>query len=247
MSGRTRLDVVDQVISCTACELHAQCTAPVPMRGEPSAWAAVGEAPGETEDAQGRPFVGPAGKLLQELLDEFHFPDPGILNTASCFPHGTPTWDHVHACEVNKWAQIDYFDPKYLLLLGRVALKGMRPELDLKRGRARPFRIRDRICFATYHPAAALRNQTFEMGLRNDLEVFRELIDSGRDGWMKFIPNSCSACSIGADWYEEGSALGWCPVHLPSSERPAYEAHKSLVAAEYQAAKDRQLNEPVPT
>lgn len=241
MTRSSRLEVVEQVISCTRCELHAQCSAPVPMRGEPGTWVAVGEAPGETEDREGRPFIGPAGKLLQDLLDEFDFPAPAVVNTVSCYPHGTPTWDHMKACETNKWAQIDYLDPAFVLLLGRVALKGMRPDLDLKRGRTRPFKVRGRVCFATYHPAAALRNGTFERGMRSDLEIFRELIDSGRDGWMKFIPHSCSACPLGADWFEAEAGLGWCPVHLPSSERPAYEARSALLAADLDAARARAL------
>ena len=85
-----RLDVVEQVVSCTRCELHKGCTGPVPMRGQPGNVAMVGEAPGETEDRDGRPFVGPAGKLLQDTLDEFNFPPMGVLNTVSCFPHRTP-------------------------------------------------------------------------------------------------------------------------------------------------------------
>lgn len=232
-----RLELVDQIISCTNCELHANCTAPVPMRGKPAPVMLIGEAPGETEDTQGRPFIGPAGTLLQDLLDEFHFPPMGVANTVSCYPHGTPNWDHIHACERNKWDQITYFDPRFVLLLGRVALKAMRPDLDLKRGRARPFRLRDRICFATYHPAAALRNSTYEAGMRSDLEIFRELIDTTGDGWMRYIPQSCSACPIGADWFEADTGLGWCPVHLPASEQPGYEAHTAMIAAELDQAR----------
>lgn len=232
-----RLDVVDQILSCTQCELHANCTAPVPMRGEPGVVAMIGEAPGETEDTEGRPFIGPAGRLLQATLDEFNFPPMGVLNTVSCLPHRTPNWDEVHACEPNKWAQIEYFDPKFVLLLGKVALKGMRPELDLRRGRGRPFRIRGRICFATYHPAAALRNSTYEAGMRSDLEIFRELISTQADRWMRFIPQSCSLCPIDAEWFEEDSGLGWCPVHLPASEQTAYETRQAMIAAELDAVR----------
>lgn len=233
-----RLEVVEQIITCQNCELHAQCSGPVPMRGEPSRVAIVGEAPGETEDLQGAPFVGPSGKLLQDLLDEFAFPPMGILNTISCYPHGTPTWDHLVHCKDNKWAQINYFNPQYLLLVGGVALRGMRPELGLKRGRGRPFKHEGRICFATYHPAAALRHPPFEDSMRADLEVFRELIETGRDGWMKYIPQSCSSCGLDADWFED-SGLGWCPVHMPDSERGAYEAHRHLLATEMDAARRR--------
>lgn len=232
-----RLDVIEQVLSCTNCALHAQCTAPVPMRGEPGLLAIVGEAPGETEDREGRPFIGPAGKLLQSVLDEFNFPPAGIVNSVSCFPHGAPDWEQLKACEGNKWAQLDYLSPTYILLLGRVALKGMRSDLELKRGRARPFRIRERICFATYHPAAALRNGTYEQGMRADLETFRELIAAEGDGWLDYIPQSCSACPNPAEWYEEDTGLGWCPIHLPSTEKGKHSDRQALIAAELDAAR----------
>jgi uracil-DNA glycosylase family 4 len=240
----TRLDVVDQIISCTRCELHEQCVAPVPMRGEPSLAAMVGEAPGDTEDQAGRPFIGPAGRLLQGLLDEFHFPPMGVLNTVSCKPHGTPNWDHINACDINKWAQLNYFNPKFVLLLGKVALKSTRPDLDLKRGRARPFRVRGRIFFCTYHPAAALRNGTYESGMRSDLEVFRELIDTSGDNWMRFIPQSCSSCPLDAEWFESESGLGWCPVHLPASEVKAHQARMKMIAADLDQVRREKILQP---
>jgi uracil-DNA glycosylase len=236
-----RLDLVEQIITCTNCELHAGCTAPVPMRGEPGPVAVIGEAPGETEDIEGRPFVGPAGKLLQGILDEYHFPPMGVLNTVSCYPHGTPTWEQIAACAPNKTGQITYFDPMFILLLGKVALKATRPDLDLRRGRARPFRIDGRIYVATYHPAAALRNGTYESGMRSDLEIFRELIDTRGDGWMRLIPQSCSSCPVDAEWFEEDTGLGWCPVHLPPSESDAYERRQRMIAADLEAVRQESV------
>lgn len=236
-----RLELVDQIISCTECNLHLDCTAPVPLRGNPGRIAIIGEAPGETEDRLGRPFVGPAGNLLQELLTEFHFPPAGILNTVSCYPHGTPDWDHIHACHQNKTDQIKYLDPMFILLVGKVALKAVRPVLDLKRGRARPFRIDGRIYFATYHPAAALRNSVYESGMRNDIEIFRELIDTTGDSWMRFIPQSCSSCPLDAEWFEADTGLGWCPVHLPATESDGYEQRKLMIAAEIDAVRQRAI------
>jgi DNA polymerase len=232
-----RIDVVNQVVGCTRCELHEQCTLPVALRGEPGPVAVVGEAPGEQEDIAGQPFVGPAGKLLADLLGEAGITEPlAFINTVSCWPRGTPTWDHVRSCEANKWAQLDYVNPTYVLLLGKVALKGMRPELDLKRGRARPFVVRDRICFATYHPAAALRNHNYEDTLRDELALFRLLLDA--EDWQDLIPETCSACAVEADWWEDGG-LGWCRVHLPEQLAAAYDARQAVVAAELDAARRR--------
>lgn len=233
-----RLDVIAQITDCTRCELHEQATLPVPFRGEPGSIVVIGEAPGEQEDRTGRPFVGPAGKLISSLLGETGITEPvAFINTLSCFPHGTPTWDHVRSCEPNKWAQLDYLNPTYVLLLGKVALKGMRPDLDLKRGRARPFLHRNRICFASYHPAAALRNHTYEDSLRDELRQFRALLDAGPD-WQNLIPNTCAGCPLDAEWWED-TGLGWCRLHLPERFVPAYDARQALVAAERDAARRR--------
>lgn len=234
-----RLEVIEQVVTCTNCELVEQCTSPVPMRGQPSRIVVVGEAPGETEDQVGKPFVGPAGRLLGRLFQEVGITEPmGVVNTVSCWPHEAPHWDHIVACEDNKWAQIDWLNPTYCLLLGQVALKGMRRALAIKTARARPFIVRDRICWATYHPAAALRNGEYETKLVADLVRFRELLDGGPDQWRTFVPDSCAACSVDAEWWEE-NGLGWCRLHLPDSEVAAYNAAHDRAAAELVAARHR--------
>lgn len=234
-----RLAVFGQVASCRRCELVDQCTGPVPFRGTPTRIAIVGEAPGQEEDARGEPFVGPAGRLLDELLSDAGLTeDIGRLNSVACYPHGPPSWAQVAACEGNKWAQIEYLNPVYLLLLGKVALKGVRPELELRRGRGRPFLVRDRICFASYHPAAALRNSTFYDALRSDLEDFRDLVEAGPARWMEFVPGTCVECANDAEWWE-ADGIGWCPVHLPAGQQAAYSARQALVAAELDAARRR--------
>lgn len=225
-----RLAVIEKIVSCMNCDLQANCRAPVPMRGRPARIAIVGEAPGEQEDHEGRPFIGPAGRRLRSILNDAGITEPlGVLNTVSCFPHGSPPAQSVIACDDNKWTQISYLNPKYLLLLGRVALKAMRADLDLRHGRARPFLVRDRLCFCTYHPAAALRSGKFDTEMRRDLERFRHFIDA--EDWMSFIPDNCAACVAPALWYET-SGLGWCPMHLPRSEAAAYEGRQALLDAE---------------
>lgn len=191
------------------------------------------------EDTQGKPFVGPSGRLLGALFSEVGITEPmGVCNTVSCNPHDTPTWEHTVACEANKWAQLDYLSPTYVLVLGAVALRGMRRPLEIKHGRARPFLVRDRICFGTYHPAAALRNSSYEDVMRRDLTAFKALIDAGPDAWMDFVPDTCAGCTIEATWFEQ-SGLGWCRLHLPSSEFAAFNAREAAVAADMAAAKVR--------
>lgn len=234
-----RLAVVEQVISCTNCELHTQCTAPVPFRGEPSRIAVVGEAPGATEDEKGRPFIGPAGQLLGDVFAAAGIAEPmGVCNTVSCFPHGSPTLEQVTACADNKGAQIDYLDPTFVLVLGRVALQGMRRDLKIRHARARPFIISGRICFASYHPAAALRNGQYETVLREDMVRFKELVDAGPDRWMDFVPDTCAGCGVEPVWFED-NGLGWCELHLPSGQVASYKAHHAMLAAQMDGARHR--------
>lgn len=234
-----RLDVVEQILDCTRCELAAQCGGPVPFTGpDHPRIAIVGEAPGEQEDRHGRPFVGPAGQLLAALLADAGITEPvAHLNTVSCFPHGTPTWDHIRACETNKTTQLDHLDPDYVLLVGRVALKATRADLDIKRGRGRPFAHQGRIHYATYHPAAALRKLAFEDSLRDDLIRFKQVVDAG-DAWIEFIPDTCVECAVEPVWLEH-SGIGWCAVHMPAEVRADYEARRQLLEADLEAARQR--------
>lgn len=235
-----RQELVAQIIDCERCELHAQCTLPVPFSGDPGAILVIGEAPGETEDRVGRPFIGAAGGLLRHLLTRSGF-DPADLayaNTACCWPHGTPTWDHVRSCDKNKWDQIAYIDPTWILLLGKVALRAMRPDLDISHGRSRPFMHGKRICFASFHPAAAMRNAKYERGLKRDLALFARLVMTS--DWHTRIPDDCSACEADAVWWES-SGLGWCERHVPELERPAYDARARQQVDELDAARRRDL------
>jgi uracil-DNA glycosylase family 4 len=230
-----RLGVVDQVVSCTNCELHTQCRSPVPLQGGRANIAVIGEAPGEQEDRVGVPFVGPAGKHLKAMLSSVGITeDVAALNTVSCFPHGTPEPSHVAACDGNKWSQIAVVDARYHLLLGRVALKAMRPDLELGHARGRPFLVRNRVCFATYHPAAALRNGRFDTWMRQDLKLFSAMVTL--DDWEAIIPDSCAGCAAPATWYED-TGLGWCPIHMPKEITAAYHARMQQLKDELAEAR----------
>lgn len=231
---------VGQILDCERCELHEQCTLPVPFDGVPGPIVVVGEAPGEEEDRVGRPFVGPSGQLLRQLLVRSGF-DPDTLayvNTASCWPHGAPGWDHVRSCDQNKWDQIEYLAPTYLLLVGKVALRAMRFDLDISHGRGRPFIHRDYLCFATFHPAAALRNAKYERGMKRDLDVFAKIVQAG-DDWPAHIPDSCSGCDENAVAWEEASTLGWCPRHAPEAVREGHYTRMQQQADELEAVRRR--------
>lgn len=214
-----RLEVADRILNCERCELHARCTLPVPFHGPtPATIAVVGEAPGAQEDKAGQPFVGPAGQMIRKHLEAVGIDPEAIcwINTASCFPHGTPQWDHVVACAENKRAQLELADPKWVLLLGKVALRGQNRDLEIKRVRGKAFLIDGRVNFVTYHPSAALRNGNYERAMVEDLQNFKAMIDGGR--WTAHISDHCLVCGKWAEWFgEDGMAL--CLDHSPVPKR----------------------------
>lgn len=230
-----------QVVDCVACDLSLRCTAPVfatiPVTG--ATVAVVGEAPGEYEDDQGRPFIGPSGQLLRRLLTEAGIdPDTvAYVNTVSCWPQGTPTWEHVNACAKNKADQLALVKPRLVIPVGQVAIKGFKPYLAAKHGRGRPW-VQDGMVFcATYHPAAALRNGNYEQAMEADLRIAAEMItaDDGApwDEWPTwlgaFLPDTCAGCNVEVMFFDT-DGLGWCEVHLPDHMLPRLEAYKARVA-----------------
>ena len=121
------LEIHGRIRACVACRLHVTRTQAVPGYGPVEARImAVGEAPGEKEDQQGRPFVGAAGKLLTELVESIGLTrrDIYITNTVRCRPPGNrdPEPDEVQACSHFLDEQIALMRPDVILILGRHAL-----------------------------------------------------------------------------------------------------------------------------
>jgi len=181
---------------CRGCELWQPATQVVFSAGNPRApLALVGEQPGDVEDRKGIPFVGPAGRLLQEALDEAGVPreDVYVTNAVKHFRftergkrriHATPQVSHIRACLPWLEAELTLVDPALIVCLGATAaraLLGSRFRVTKQRGEvlelATPVGIRP--VLATVHPSAVLRataeerNEAFG-GLVSDLRTARE-------------------------------------------------------------------------
>jgi uracil-DNA glycosylase family 4 len=151
--------------------------------GEGSATAAVvvvGEAPGANEDREGRPFVGRAGKLLDELLAEAGLAreDVFITNVLKARP---PRNRDPHADEVAHhlpwlWAQLEVIRPRLLVPVGRHALKRFAPDAQIGEAHGRVLARGERTLFPMYHPAAALHNQRLLPTLFADARALREVL-----------------------------------------------------------------------
>ncbi len=183
-------------VNCKGCELWQPATQVVFSAGNPRApLALVGEQPGDVEDRKGIPFVGPAGRLLQEALDEAGVPreDVYVTNAVKHFRitergkrriHATPQVSHIRACLPWLEAELTLVDPALIVCLGATAaraLLGSTFRVTKQRGEvlelATPVGIRP--VLATVHPSAVLRataeerNEAFG-GLVSDLRTARE-------------------------------------------------------------------------
>ncbi|MFZ8795603.1 MAG: type-4 uracil-DNA glycosylase [Acidilobaceae archaeon] len=172
--------LVSEILSCTRCPLYSSRTRAVPGEGPLNASIMfVGEAPGRSEDLEGRPFVGSAGKLLDSLLSSIGVERGGvyITNVVKCRPPGNrePFDSEVRACNPYLRRQISMIKPKIIVALGRIAgrtlyeMAGLRwDSIRAARGRVERVRVEgvDLMLTVTFHPAAALYNP----GLREELE-----------------------------------------------------------------------------
>jgi uracil-DNA glycosylase len=178
------LDAVAERIRTTyCCALCPNRTNAVPGEGNPQArLVLVGEGPGATEDATGRPFVGQAGTLLDSILEAIDVPRSSvyITNIVKCRPpqNRKPLPDEMAACLPYLHRQLDLIRPRVILALGGTAgeaLLGVRKSLGELRGKVHTYNGIPLV--VTYHPAALLRNPNWKKPTWDDVRIARQLLD----------------------------------------------------------------------
>lgn len=184
MDLRARKQVRDQILACHNCKLASQpgiqpvaFTAPAHTR-----IMVIGEAPGKQENEQGRPFVGPAGKLLGRELTRLGLDVDSVAyaNVVCCQPvrqPATPTNKEMAACRQNLVAQLELIQPEFVLLVGATAVASFWRSMGVKTIRGAWWQLSTTPtlttwCFATIHPAAVLRDRHLRDGFVADLESF---------------------------------------------------------------------------
>ena len=171
-------EIHEQIARCRQCKLGGGNARAVPGEGNPHAsLMLVGEAPGFYEDQQGRPFVGPAGQLLDQLLAAAGLSrrDVFITNVIKHRPPGNrdPEEDEITACDGFLRAQIAAIQPTVIVTLGRYSLAKFIPNVrSMKEVHGRSFPYEGRLVCAMYHPAAALHQGSLRGVLEQD---FRSL------------------------------------------------------------------------
>lgn len=186
------LDAVNQdwptlesaIKSCVLCELHQQRTQSVPGVGNRNAdWMVIGEAPGADEDRQGEPFVGRAGKLLDQMLLAIGLKRETvyITNIVKCRPPSNrdPKPEEAASCEAYLKQQIAMIQPKIILAVGRIAAHNLL-KTDQRVGamRGKKFEYADTgiPVVVTYHPAYLLRSPAEKRKAWQDLLLARSLM-----------------------------------------------------------------------
>jgi uracil-DNA glycosylase len=176
----------EQIAGCTRCRLAQGRTQVVFGVGDPAAdLMFVGEAPGFHEDKQGFPFVGQAGKLLDNLLAGIGLERSQvyIANVIKCRPPGNrdPMPDEIEACEGHLFKQISLIEPKVVGTLGNFATKllsGKQLGITRVHGQEQEVTLGDRhvLLYPLYHPAAALYTPAMLNVLQEDFRRIPELI-----------------------------------------------------------------------
>ena len=172
----------EQVMECKACRLCETRTHTVFGEGNvQAALMVVGEGPGEQEDLSGRPFVGPAGQLLDRILMAAGFKrkDVYICNIVKCRPphNRVPAEDECAACRDYLRGQVALVRPKVIVLLGSTATKAiLGQEMRITRDRGVWQLKKGMWIMPTYHPSALLRDATKKRPVWEDFQAVRDKI-----------------------------------------------------------------------
>lgn len=175
-----------QMLSCKKCSLRKGCNQVVPGEGPASARIVfIGEGPGKKEDELGRPFVGAAGKFLDEMLEiiKLKREDVYIANTVKCRPpeNRDPLPEEKDICWSWLEKQINLIEPDLIITLGRHSLEKFLPGQKISEAHGKAFRrdfpgLDRQVFYALYHPAAALYNGSMREVLIKDFEKIPKVL-----------------------------------------------------------------------
>ena len=179
MGARKHDDSLDKIAAnvrgCPLCKLSRSRKNAVPGEGQLSAKIMfIGEAPGRSEDEKGRPFVGAAGRILDELLKKagIERSEVFITNIVKCRPpnNRVPKEDELTACRPYLDRQIALIKPKVICILGRTAYSSLLGGSSITANRGKIVERAGQKYFLTFHPAAVIYNKDLLSALEADLK-----------------------------------------------------------------------------
>jgi len=194
--AQSELDLIAaEVKACTQCKLHLGAKNGVPGEGPAAAEIMfIGEGPGFHEDQQGRPFVGAAGKFLEELLAAIGLQraDVFIANVVKHRPPGNrdPEPDEIAACAPFLDRQIAAFNPVVIVTLGRYSMAKFFPNAKISAIHGQARLVNGRLVVAMFHPAAALHQQSLRQTLIDDFKKLPGYIARAKQGPQPQTPRT---------------------------------------------------------
>jgi uracil-DNA glycosylase len=172
--------IAKEIAVCKVCQ-KGKVGKPVPGEGNPDADIVfLGEAPGKTEAATGRPFVGRAGKLLRQLIADVGLSETDVYITSPVkyLPtYVTPTLADIQHGKIHLDKQLAIIQPKIIVLMGSTAVQAMLGEkLPIAQVHGKTIKNDNRIYFITYHPAAPLYSPKVKTELIKDFKQLKKLV-----------------------------------------------------------------------
>jgi uracil-DNA glycosylase len=190
MDKKLQLEQIEKNIKvCKKCRLCEHALNAVPGEGNFDADIVfIGEAPGAQEDQTGRPFVGRAGKLLEQMLNKIGYQreDVWIGNVIKHRPpqNRDPLPDEIKACESYLTNQLEVIQPKLVVTLGRFAMSYFYKQGKITEDHGRLIVLEKYNVYPLYHPAAALRNGGFAKVLLKDFikipDILKEIDENNK-------------------------------------------------------------------
>lgn len=177
----TLTEIAKEINQCAKCDLQHSRKNGVPGEGPADAEIMfIGEGPGFHENEQGRPFVGAAGRFLDELLTRIGLrrEDVFIGNVVKCRPPGNrdPKPEELIACSSYLDRQIHVINPKVIVTLGRFSMAKFFPNAKISQVHGEAMQVRGRLIIPMYHPAAALHQPSLKSFIEKDFSKLPELI-----------------------------------------------------------------------
>jgi DNA polymerase len=181
----TLKQIAQEVSACQKCPLHNGRKNAVPGEGPASAEILfIGEGPGFYENEYGRPFVGAAGKFLEELLEKIDLKREQVFigNVVKCRPPGNrdPQPEEIAACAEYLNRQIAAINPKVIVTLGRFSMAKFLPNAKISAVHGQSYPMGGRLVVPMFHPAAALHQPSLRGDVEKDFMRLPELISKGK-------------------------------------------------------------------
>lgn len=189
----TLKQIASEVSVCTICVLHKTRKKSVPGEGPANSEIMfIGEGPGQTENEQGRPFVGAAGNFLGQLLTQANLKreEVWIGNVVKCRPpdNRDPMPEELSACNVYLERQIEALNPSIIVTLGRFSMGKYMPGAKISAVHGQMRKIGERFVIAMFHPAAALHQPQLKTTILADFAKLPQLLDVARKELAKSAP-----------------------------------------------------------